>query len=129
MSVLDLAKRELAAIGADEEFASLITGTMEQFFDRYDSGGAVSVMLPSFVDKLQKCIAGKPLSPLTGEDHEWVDMSAYGGDTHWQNSRCSTVFKDADGRCYDIDTPGRPTITFPYTPASAEVPFPIITVG
>lgn len=127
MSVIDQAKSELDRLGADEEFKSLIIGTMEQFFERYDSGGAVAIMAPSFLHKLQRCIAGKPLTPLTGDNSEWMDCS-YGGPVCWQNVRCSTVFKDAEGRCYDIDTPGRPTITFPYDPERADIPFPILEI-
>jgi hypothetical protein len=45
----------------------------------------------------------EPLVPLTGEDWEWNDISEYGGGTKYQNKRCSRIFKDADGRTYDIE--------------------------
>lgn len=44
----------------------------------------------------------KPISPLTGDDDEWIEVS----DGLFQNKRCSTVFKDNDvfnGQAYDID--------------------------
>ena len=53
---------------------------------------------------LTKLMDFKPLTPLTGEDSEWNDVSHYNdGFSHWQNNRHSSVFKDADGSCYDID--------------------------
>jgi hypothetical protein len=40
---------------------------------------------------------------LTGEDSEWRNVSDYGPEPHWQNIRRSSVFKNVDGTCYDID--------------------------
>lgn len=40
-----------------------------------------------------------PLSPLTGEDSEWNEI----GEGRFQNRRSSRVFKDEDGRAYDIE--------------------------
>jgi hypothetical protein len=48
---------------------------------------------------LTKLLEFKPLTPLTGKDDEWNLV----GDGHWQNKRCSSVFKGVDGSCYDID--------------------------
>jgi len=68
----------------------------------------------------------KPLSPLTGEDDEWGEIT----NGQYQNKRYSAVFKDKDGKTYDIegkvfsDDDGkswfqngnsRVEVTFPYT--------------
>ena len=72
--------------------------------------------------------AFEPWGPLTGEDHEWGEP--INGDGTQQNRRCSHVFRDAEGRAYDIqgkvftDPDGcsytsqdsRVNVTFPYTP-------------
>ena len=72
----------------------------------------------------------KQLTPLTGEDDEWIDQSEASSQPTWQNKRCYSVFKDADGKAYNSDgrvfrrpdgdayTNGdsRVEITFPYTP-------------
>jgi hypothetical protein len=42
----------------------------------------------------------KPLLPLTGEDDEWGDPLKMGSGICYQNNRCSSVFKEEDGRCY-----------------------------
>jgi hypothetical protein len=127
MSVTHQAQQEMARAGFSPEDIAAMRRILELFFASWDSGGAVSVMAPV----LQRCIAGKCLTPLTGADDEWMDVSAYsaadGTGPIWQNVRCSTVFKDYD-RCYDIDTPGRPTITFPYWPERADIPFPTIEI-
>ena len=53
---------------------------------------------------LTKLLDFKPLSPLTGEDDEWHEVSKRSGYPHFQNKRCSSVFKDGkNGEAYDID--------------------------
>lgn len=46
----------------------------------------------------------EPLSPLTGEDDEWIDQSGPTGSPLYQNRRCPTVFKDERGNAYHIGT-------------------------
>ena len=124
MSIIKQAEAELKRINFGEEDTKVMLSILETFFNQWDSGGAVWAVAPI----LQKCIAGKPLSPLTGEDDEWMDH----GDGVFQNIRCSSVFKDPrfhEGKlAYDIDRKGheRESISFPYTPESAEVSSPVI---
>lgn len=122
MSIIEHAKRELAAVNFGEDDSRVMVEILEKFFDQWDSGGAVHAVAPV----LQRLIAGKPLGPLTGEDSEWFIHDMEG--CYAQNKRCGTVFKEKDGRAYDIDTPGRPTITFPYWPDKAEVSSPVIEI-
>ena len=90
------------------------------------SGGYALKVLPKVLDF-------EPLSPLTGADDEWGEP--YSGEGTQQNRRCSHVFRDANGRAYDIDGrvfvepsgsaytgPGsRVYVTFPYTPTTEYV--------
>ena len=123
MSLIDHAKAELAAINFGVEDSRVMIELMERFFDQWDSGGAVSVALPVF----QRLVAGKPLSPLTGEDVEWFIHDKEG--CYAQNLRCPTVFKATkDGPAYNIDDPERRPITFPYWPEKAEVKMPIYDI-
>lgn len=127
MSIISHAKSEMELAGFSAREAEHMAKVMELFFDEWDSGGAVHIMAPI----LTRCIAGKPLTPLTGEDWEWNDVSEYSPAPAWQNARCSTVFKEyRDGVlvAYDIDTPGRPPISFPYMPERAEIPSPVIEI-
>ncbi len=76
---------------------------------------------------LEKLLRFEPLSPLTGEDEEWCDVS----DGVFQNKRLSRVFKNSkDGQAYDIrgkvfvypdgvsytSRDSRVYIEFPYSP-------------
>jgi hypothetical protein len=122
MSLMDHAK----SANFGEEDTVVMLGILSTFFGQWDSGGAVWAVAPV----LMKLIAGKPLTPLTGDDDEWVDVGEPHGNKPGemlQNKRCSTVFRQG-GRCYDIDVPGRPDITFPYEPKGHEVPPPVMTI-
>lgn len=81
---------------------------------------------------LQKLLRYQPLSPLTGEDDEWMEV----GDEVFQNKRCSHIFKKGkDGQAYDIDgkvfvepdgvsytsRDSRVDIQFPYVPKTEYV--------
>lgn len=82
---------------------------------------------------LERVLKFEPLSPLTGEDSEWVEV----GNGVFQNNRCPHVFKEK-GRAYDLDgkifrepdgscyTNGksRVFITFPYVPKREYVDVP-----
>jgi|SRR5690349_5064726 len=111
MSIIESARSELAQSNFGEEDSAVIIDIMERFFAQWDSGGAVSVMIP-VMDRL---LRGLPLSALTGDTGEWIDRSEYGPEPAWQNIRCGTVFKTADGKIYDIDNPGW-NGSFPYWP-------------
>src|SRR4051812_14296352 len=101
MSIVAQAKRELDLINFGEEDSAVMVGLLETFLNQWDSGGAVWAVAPVF----QRLLAGKCLSPLTGEPSEWLDH----GDGVFQNLRCGSVFKDPrfhDGKlAYDLDNP------------------------
>jgi hypothetical protein len=114
MSITDRARDELNRINFGPEDTEIMLSILKTFFDRWDSGASVEAAAPV----LQRLIAGKCLSPLTGEDDEWFDPD---GGEFLQNRRCGTVFKSkATGFATDLDNPCgalRP-ITFPYLPAA-----------
>lgn len=91
--------------------ADSVLSMVKEFSRGRHSGLLASYCLDIF-DRLARFL---PLTPLTGEDDEWVYIS----DGVYQNKRCPRVFKDKD-HAYDVGaspahtTP--PTITFPYTP-------------
>lgn len=123
MSIIEQAKAELAAINFGAADSAVMVNILKQFFNQWDSGGAVSVAAPV----LMRLINGQPLGPLTGEDSEWFIHDCDG--MYAQNKRCSTVFKATkNGHAYDIDVPGRPPITFPYDPETRMVQPPVFEV-
>lgn len=60
------------------------------------SGSSINYMLSIF----NRLALFKPLAPLTGNDDEWVLVSEEEG--LYQSNRCSTVFKNKEGECFDI---------------------------
>jgi hypothetical protein len=61
------------------------------------------------LDLTRKMLQGSVLSPLTGADDEWEDVSQYSSQPvdddaiMFQNARCPTVFKRNNGRCFDVN--------------------------
>ncbi len=129
MSITAHAESELRKAGTPEDEIKAHMETLARFFGEYDSGGAVWAMQDTLAPPLRRLVAGKPLSPLTGADDEWMD---HGGGV-FQNVRCGSVFKDPrfhDGKmAYDIDaTEPRGAITFPYWPDSDRVASPVMVI-
>lgn len=124
MSIVTQAEYEMKLAGFPPEEIVVMKQIIRLFLSQWDSGGAVSVMQPV----LTRLISGQPLSPLTGADNEWIDRTEETGRPFWQNLRASSIFKDENGKCFDIDNPDVGPITFPYDPATKHVSDPIMTV-
>ena len=86
-----------------EPFIPQILELVDAFGESGQSGGSAPFTAGCIISTLKKLFAFQPLSPLTGEDSEWNDVSNLGDSPVWQNNRCSHVFKDANGIAYDID--------------------------
>lgn len=106
MSLVQYAESELDRIGMTDgdEYNGMmrkhLLHMVKEFANEGHSGFSASYALQC----LKKLLRFKPLSPLTGEDDEWGDVSSISGVSHYQNKRCSSVFKDGkDGQAYDID--------------------------
>jgi len=104
-NMLQYAKSELDRIGMTEdgyEYNAMgrnaILELVEKFAEQGHSGFSASYV----TNCLEKLLRWEPLSPLTGEDSEWT-LLEYDDETRYQNKRCSRVFKDFDGRAYDIE--------------------------
>lgn len=101
------AKRELAAIGyrlddpeegPNKWMAENVIDLLKVFSTQGHSGFSASYIIGAF-ENLAKF---KPLTPLTGADSEWNEVS----NGIFQNNRNSAVFKDAnqfDGQAYYLD--------------------------
>lgn len=134
-NLLAHAERELPPADGDEMQAEMNRALREIVFV-FGSQGHSGFSAGYAADALEKLLRFEPLRPLTGEPDEWTEV----GTGLWQNRRCSRVFKDADGRAYDIDgrvfrepngccytsADSRVYVTFPYRPKTeyVDVPFP-----
>jgi len=116
--LVSFAKSELRTAGlfdADADYdgavAANVVALMETFCAYGHSGGSAGATLGLF----NKLAQHKPLTPLTGEDDEWVEVSSEDHHALFQNARCSTVFKQ-DDIAWDSTTGHRP-VKFPYSVA------------
>lgn len=121
-----------------DEMQGMICAHVLKLLDVFADEGHSGSTAPYSIDLFSKLASFKPIVPLTGEDWEWCDVSEYGCEPKWQNKRDGRVFKDSDGRAYDIDgvvfyewfedenherhksfftsRESRVYVTFPYTP-------------
>ena len=106
-NLIEHAKIELDVIGLREESEDEMNVAMRnhilhmvtEFAKEGHSGFSASYA----INILTKLFSYKPLSPLTGDDSEWINVGdMHGGISLWQNTRCSRVFKDENG-AWDID--------------------------
>lgn len=126
-----------------DEMQSLICNDVMELLEVFSAHGHSGSSAPYAINMFTKLAKFEPLVPLTGEDWEWNDVSEIGsGDPHWQNKRCSHVFKDNDGNAYDINgkvfwewsgtkedpykahytcRESRTPVTFPYVPKTEYV--------
>lgn len=131
-SLLNHAKEELRIAGLidskDEMQQALnnhILKIVEVFAEFGHSGSSASYAK----NQLTRLLGFSPLTPLTGKDDEWEEVSA----DLWQNKRCGSVFRTSKG-AYDVDgyyfedqygncftnKYCSKQITFPYTPTSSQ---------
>ena len=129
------AKRELVAIGydLDDKEEGPNKWIMENLFELlavFSTQGHSGSSAPYCISMFKKLASFEPLSPLTGEDVEWNDVSMYGDNPLWQNNRASNVFKNKNGQAYDVQgkvfrepdgctytgSESTVNIEFPYTP-------------
>jgi len=125
MGICERAKIELERAGWNTDSEKYVQGdpftqsgihilkAVEEFFKAGWSIGSVDFG----ADILQRLVKGMPLTPLTGEDAEWEDMSEPTGSPLFQNRRDSTVFKAADGRPFTVSAR---KFTYPETPEDAD---------
>lgn len=143
MTTLSHAERELDILGltkdSEDELNRLMREDILDIIDMFSTQGHSGVSASYAIGILEKLLRFEPITPLTGEDDEWVALG-YSDDVYYQNKRSSRIFKGTDGRAYDIEgiifyeeyidddgdlrkshfTSGdsRVYITFPYTPVT-----------
>lgn len=85
-----------------DEMQGMICGHVLKLIEIFSEEGHSGSSAPYAINMFKKLASFKPLTPLTGEDDEWVKHD-YGVEPSYQNKRLSSVFKDANGDCYNID--------------------------
>ena len=145
-SSYDEAKHELDLIGMTannkDEMNRLMRKQVLDIVKTFSKQGHSGFSAGYAINLIGKLLRHEPLSPLTGEDNEWNDVSEMSGckgkDKIYQNKRCSSVFKTIkNGKIKTYDINGKlfhdkngtyfkskgssVDIKFPYTPKTERV--------
>ena len=136
-SSAEYAKSELARITKDGDgLQDAINKNILDIVELFASQGHSGISAGYAMSILERLLRFKPLTPLTGEDDEWTEVSDKMGKRCFQNKRCPSVFKTTDAQgntieVHDIDaiacsynggltwfTSSRfiKNVTFPYEP-------------
>lgn len=125
--------------GESKELEQLAYSNVMELIDVFCKQGHSGSSAPYILDLFTTLANYKPLSPLTGEDLEWEDVSSMCSQpkgTFFQNIRCTSVFKDTlKNKIFDVNgivftdsngcsyTNGKShtDVTFPYTPTTVYV--------
>lgn len=86
-----------------DEMQGMICDHVLKLLEVFSNEGHSGSTAPYAIGMFQRLASFKPIAPLTGEDDEWVKHDYGVNDVTYQNKRHSSVFKDGDGQCYDID--------------------------
>lgn len=133
MSLIDYARDELKIAGLldkDSDYNGMLGEAILRMIGLFAEEGHSGYSASAAIAIFNKLARFEPITPLTGEDGEWVHVH----ENIYQNNRCSRVFRD-NGIAYDIegkvfvDPDGstwvngdsRVNITFPYRPTTEYV--------
>jgi len=133
MSLRDFAQRELELAGffdKDSDYEGALGPAVMRLVDIFAEEGHSGFSAGIAINLFNRVARFEPLTPLTGEDHEWQEVT----DDLWQNLRCFHVFKtskgayDSEGRIFRepngacfTSRDSRVPVTFPYVPKSEYV--------
>jgi len=135
MSLIDHAKVEFKALGwpGDDEMQAMICDNVLELLRVFSEQGHSGTSAPYVMNIFEKLSKYNPLSPLSGNDDEWMEVAEQNGKLY-QNVRDSSVFKDdngaywidgkifrePDGSCY-TNSESRVFIEFPWTKPESEI--------
>ncbi len=141
-NVESFALTELKSIGmtidSDDEMTREMTKGILDIVGMFSGQNHSGFSAAYAISILENVLRLKPLSPLTGADDEWMEITYGSSYTLFQNKRCGRVFKEIrDGvvNCYDIDgkvftdkdgcnytsRDSRVPVVFPYIPRTEYV--------
>lgn len=101
-NLVDYAKEELKRMGmidSGEPYNDVVAKAILDLIELFASQGHSGFTAPYTVNVFKRLAMYKPLSPLTGEDSEWIEVEP----GLYQNKRYSSVFKEKDGKVYNCD--------------------------
>ncbi|MFA7282157.1 MAG: hypothetical protein WC100_18900 [Sterolibacterium sp.] len=140
MSLGSFAKSELQRAGLfdkDSDYGGMLGESVMKMMEVFAGEGHSGYSAGMAISIFKKVASFEPLTPLTGEDDEWMEIGEQNGGPLYQNVRSPRVFKDREG-AYDIDakvfrepsgacftsSDSRAPVTFPYTPTTEYIDVP-----
>ena len=94
--------KSIGMYGTDDEMSQMMSQSVLDLLEVFSKQGHSGHSAPYCIKLFKTLAEFKPLSPLSGKDEEWNDVSDHTGGNLYQNKRCSSVFKDGD-RAYNVD--------------------------
>jgi hypothetical protein len=120
MSLTRFANSELRAAGLfddDADYDGAIGTTVSALIATYVAYGPSGGSAPLILDAFTRVANHRQLTPLSGEDDEWEDISATnGGNPLWRNLRNPKVFKTEGDTWLQLAGNSRMSLTFPCDP-------------
>jgi hypothetical protein len=87
-----------------EDFVPEILALIDKFGNSGQSGGSAPYVASAICTTLEKLMNRKTLLPITGEEHEWMEVGMDIGGLLFQNNREGAIFKyGVDGKSYYLD--------------------------
>lgn len=80
-------------------FRDQILAICEAFLESGQSGMSAPFVATALSNTIKKLLLFEPICDITGDESEWVDVSSFMGNPCWQNTRCSSLFKNENGIC------------------------------
>lgn len=108
MSTMDKALKEFDILAAQIpdavalDFKDEILALLRKFADSGQSGSSAPFVRAAIVHTIDKLCMQEPLTPIYNVPEEWSDESNASQRPLFQNVRCSSLFKEADGQVYNI---------------------------
>ena len=105
MSFIEYAKREFLAAGykpvdqCEEDPNKWIQENVLELLKVFSDQGHSGASAPFCIDLFSKLAKFEPLTPLSGNDSEWIEV----GEGTFQNNRCGTIFKKPNGIAYNLN--------------------------
>lgn len=115
MSLSQYAKAELRAAGLfdpDADFDGAVATNVVALIETFAGYGHSGASAEQTVAIFERLVHYLPLTPLTGEEDEWVRVD----DNIEQNKRCPRIFRNGGRSPWDSKF-GPRLITFPYMPS------------
>lgn len=89
------AKSELERIGGqDDEMQQLMNKNILEVVEVFSNQGHSGFSASYALDIIKRLLDWKPITPITGEEDEWMEVSENMDGSTQQNKRCSAVFRE-----------------------------------